>query len=132
MVLGILSVLALVVIPRVLARTEPDARLLQRLLWEAADRAGEFRVVRLSVESGRITAAISAGGESGKEEEWRPLSMQWIPEGADWRAEPASCYVAPDGSASPWRIERGQDREKTSWLVAVTGLVLQEGNTGKN
>lgn len=130
MVLGILSVLALVVIPRVLARTEPDARLLQRLLWEAADRAGEFRVVRLSVEEGRITAAISAGEEKG--EEWRPLPMQWIPEGADWRAEPASCYVAPDGSASPWRIEKGQDREKTSWLVAVTGLVLQEGNTGKN
>lgn len=129
MVLGILSILALVVIPRVVSRTEPDIRLLQRLLWEAADCAGEYRVVRLSVEEGRITAAITEGT---KGEAWIPLPLRWIPQGADWRAEPASCYVAPDGTASPWRVEKGKDREKTSWLVAVTGLVLQEGNTGNN
>ena len=143
-VAGIISMMALMMLPKGFFSLEPPLRELQRSITEIADLALDGYSVRLRVEPAErsdrghivveaLTKVENRFGSTQHTLEWKPVQIRNPLNGANWRLEPEIVYFYSDGTCTPARILRAEQNvritEGESALLTVTGFLL-EGNNG--
>jgi hypothetical protein len=134
--------MAIVVFPKGFFSFVTPLRAMQRAVTEITDLALDGYSVRLRVESaersdrGRIVAEalvkVADRYDPTKHTlEWRPVAVDHLPEGEDWRLEPEIIYFYSDGTCTPASVMRAdQDARITGGdfaMLTVTGFLFEPG-----
>lgn len=123
-IVTLLSLLAFLAFPRIAARYAPEDLYLQRGLTQLMNHEGRQSGIRLFVGKDGMLAAERRAIDPEGNLVWEKIDVEWFDIDGKWKVDPEFCYIFPDGTCSPWRLEYSKgDREPEVFFITVTCTV---------